>query len=219
MSLSLSDWLNLWYAGRQDGRRDLPAWYTGGELPPMTPQLVAIANQAQAWFEVERVQLVRATRDVAQRRSQLEDRISTLSRQLERLTQPGVAPTPLGDRELQARRLGESGEDVDVATVRARRECEYGQAREAYDRRLQQIHEALDTAQAQLAELSDELDQHQQYALARVTELQHLAGQRAAIYCRALVRRHAKGPALASVWRRWLPELPSWAAEVESRVL
>jgi hypothetical protein len=217
--LPFGDWLNLWYAGWRDGRLNLPAWYTDGEFPPITPQLVAIANQAQAWFEIERVTLVRAERDAARRRSEVEERVSALSRQLERLTQPGAAPAPLTERDLEARRVGEDERDVDVATVRKRRQREYDESRAAYDRRLEQIREALDAAQAQLDSLPDELNQRRQHALARVTELRHLAGQRAAIYCRALVRRHAQGAALASVWRRWLPELPSWAAEVESRVL
>lgn len=218
LSLRFGDWLNLWYAGWRDGRRNLPAWYTDGEFPPITPQLVAIANQAQAWFEIERVELVREAREVARRRGQLEDRISSLSRRLERLNQPGAAPT-LTERELEARRLGETDLDVDIATVRKRRQREHEQVRQAHERQLAQTHEALIAAREQLAELTGELDEHRQRALARVTELRHLAGLRAAIYCRALVRRHDNGAALASVWRRWLPDLPSWAADVESRPL
>jgi hypothetical protein len=118
------------------------------------------------------------------------------------------ASEPLTAEQLAQRLTGEQG--LDATLIRQRRQTTHdralAQARAAH----QQAQHALDALLTEQAELTARVQNRLDVARSRVLRYGDLMGRQAAVYRRALVRKHPDREALAHDWDTELCPAPRW---------
>lgn len=197
-------WRLLWSA-RTDRRAGLPIGLSA-DTTPVLRDLVARRDDA---CEHERTRYFAEVRPFDVRLAQLDSELVALRRSLDDLTseasRAAVAPT---DRQLSLRYAGER--ELSGELVRQRRTTEHKRIADAAHEAQADAQRRLDALLREQAEVAAQRQNRADVARSRVLRFVEYADRLAAIYRRALVRRHPQRDALVSQWRADLFPPPAW---------
>ncbi|MCU1613504.1 MAG: hypothetical protein JWO98_1044 [Frankiales bacterium] len=201
-------WPTRWrlqLAARTDRRAGLPIGLSS-DTTPVLRDLVARRDDA---CEHERTRYPTAVQPLNVRLAQLDADVASLERMLEERTAEAVrataAPT---ERQLALRHAGE--QDLPAALVRQRRETDHRRLAEAATAAQADAQQRLDATRGEHAQLEAKRQSRADVARSRVLRYVHYADRLAAIYRRALVRRHPQREALVQAWSTDLYPPPAW---------
>ncbi|MCW2534686.1 MAG: hypothetical protein JWQ26_385 [Modestobacter sp.] len=194
-----------WHA-RADRRAGLPL----GMAPDSTPVLQSLTARHGEACERERTRFVADVRPIDVRLGRLEAELPSLRAMLDdRSAEVARATVPLTEHQLTRRLAGEQG--LPAALVRQRRQT-------THDRALEVARAAQLTAQRTVDELLSEQAQlragrqnRAEITCSRVLRFGDFTRRQAAIYRRALVRKHPDREALTHEWQTDLAPAPPWA--------
>jgi hypothetical protein len=199
-------WRLLWLA-RTDRRAGLPLGLSA-DTTPVLRDLVARRDDA---CEHERTRYFAEVRPFDVRLAQLDAEIAALRRSLDDLTsEASRAAVPPTDRQLSLRYAGER--ELSGELVRQRRTTEHKRVADAARDAQADAQRRLDALLREQAEIVAERQNRADVARSRVLRFVEYADRLAAIYRRALVRRHPQRDALVSQWRADLYPPPSWVS-------
>ena len=195
-----------WFA-RADRRAGLPIGL-GPETTPVLQQLRAtfgdVSERERTHFlsavEAAGVRLASVTREIAQLREELA----------RRTTAAGQLAAPPREEWLAVRYPGE--DRLADSAVRGRRGIRHWHAAEAARTAQRETQRRLDDTLVEQAELQRIVRARAEQGVARVIRFGRLIDAEAAIYRRALVRRHPERDALIHRWTTDLWVLPAWAS-------
>ena len=197
-------WRLLWSA-RSDRRAGLPIGLSA-DTTPVLRDLVARRDDA---CEHERTRYFDAVKPLDVRLAQIDAELISLQRLVAERTdealRAGVAPT---EQQLSLRYAGEQGLAPEL--VRQRRMTEHERRADAAREAQDDAQHRLDAALAEEAQLGAQRQNRADVARSRVLRYVDYADRLAAIYRRALVRRHPQRDALVSQWRADLFPPPAW---------
>ncbi|MGY2001729.1 hypothetical protein [Blastococcus sp. SYSU DS1024] len=197
-------WRLLWTA-RSDRRAGLPIGL-GTETTPILRDLVAHRDDA---CELERTRYYADVRGIDVRLAEIDAELVALERALAETTDEAVlAAAPRTDRELSVRKAGE--QDVPVELVRQRRTSEHRRRADAARAAQRDVRERLDAVRAEEAQLEARRQNRADVARSRALRLVERAERLAAVYRRALIRRHPQREALVSRWDSAPVPPPAW---------
>lgn len=197
-------WRLLW-AARTDRRAGLPI----GLSSDSTPVLRDLVTRRDDACEHERTRYYASTETVAVRLAEIGTDIVALERQLdERTAALAHAVVKPDEAHLVERRAGER--ELAVELVRQRRLTEHSRKEAAARAAVQVIEEQLDRVRSEQANLQAVQQNRADVARSRVLRLVEHADRLAAIYRRALVRRHPQRDALVDRWTTELAPPPAW---------
>jgi hypothetical protein len=195
-----------WYA-RADRRAGLPI----GLGPDTTPVLQQLRATFDEVCERERTRFLTAVEPAGVRLASVTRQIALLRDELARRTQAaGQLAAPPREEWLAMRYPGEDRLDTSVA--RGRRGIRHWHAAEGARAAQRDTQTQLDDALVEQAELQRVVRARAEQAVARITRFGRLIDAQAAIYRRALVRRHPERDALIHHWTTELCVLPAWAS-------
>ncbi|MDK3256569.1 hypothetical protein [Blastococcus capsensis] len=198
-------WRLMWIA-RSDRRAGLPIGLNA-DTTPVLRDLVARRDDA---CEHERTQYYADIRAIDVRLAEIDSQLTALQRDLavrtEAAIRAAVRPT---EQELTRRKPGER--DVPVELVRERRATEHRRIADAAKAAQLEAQLRLDATLAEEAQLEARRQNRADVARSRVLRLVEYADRLAAVYRRALIRRHPQREALVSSWASTLAAPPSWA--------
>ena len=195
-----------WYA-RADRRAGLPIGL-GPDTTPVLQQLRAkfgdVAERERTRFlaavEPAAVRLVTVTREIQLMRDELARR----SRVVDQYSLPPQ------EGWLSVRYPGE--ERLDESAARGRRVVRHWRAADIARKAQEETQQQLDHALIEQAELRASVRGRAEQAVARVLRFGRLIDAEAAIYRRALIRRHPERDALIHRWTTDTCVVPTWAA-------
>jgi hypothetical protein len=195
-----------WYA-RADRRAGLPI----GLSPETTPVLQQLLAQFGDVSERERTRFFVTVEADAVRLASVTREIGLLREELARRTR-GVDQFAAPPREewLAVRYPGE--ERLQASAVRGRRSIRHWNAAERARAAQRETQRQLDDALVEQAELRRRVRARAQHAVARVLRFGRLIEAQAAIYRRALIRRHPERDALIHRWTTEICAVPAWAS-------
>jgi hypothetical protein len=197
-------WRLLWSA-RSDRRAGLPIGLSA-ETTPVLRDLVARRDDA---CEHERTRYKAAIEPVSVRLAEIEADVVALERQLaERTAEVARTSVKPDESRLSERRAGE--QELPVELVRQRRLAEHSREEAAARAAADEIEQRLDRVRAEQAHLSARQQSRADVARSRVLRLVQHADRMAAVYRRALVRRHPQREALVVRWSTELAPPPAW---------
>ncbi len=197
-------WRLLW-AARTDRRAGLPIGLTSDS----TPVLRDLATRRDDACEHERTRYYASTEPFAVRLAEIQTDLVALERQLaERTVELSRAVVKPEEARLVERRAGER--ELPVELVRQRRLTEHSRKEAAARAAVQDIEQQLDRARTEQANLQAVQQNRADVARSRVLRLVEHADRLAAIYRRALVRRHPQREALVDRWTTELAPPPAW---------
>jgi hypothetical protein len=195
----------LSWAARTDRRAGLPIGLSS-DTTPVLRDLVARRDDA---CEHERTRYFDAVRSVDVRLAQIDAELISLQRLVAERTEKALrlveGPTEL---QLTVRHAGEQGLASEL--VRQRRMTEYTRLADAAKEAQDDAQRRLDATLAEEAQLQAQRQNRADVARSRVLRYVDYADRLAAIYRRALVRRHPQRDALVSQWRADLSPPPAW---------
>jgi hypothetical protein len=195
----------LCWAARTDRRAGLPIGLSS-DTTPVLRDLVARRDDA---CEHERTRYFDAVKPLDVRLAQIDAELVSLQRLVAQRTdealRAGVAPT---EQQLSLRYAGEQGLAPEL--VRQRRMTEHERRADAAKEAQDDAQHRLDAALAEEAQLGAQRQNRADVARSRVLRYVDYADRLAAIYRRALVRRHPQRDALVSQWRADLFPPPAW---------
>jgi hypothetical protein len=196
---------NLLWAARNDRRAGLPIGLSS-DTTPVLRDLVARRDDA---CEHERTRYFHAVKPFDFRLAQIDAELTSLQRLVAERTdealRAGVAPT---EQQLSLRHAGEQGLASEL--VRQRRMAERKRLADAAKEARDDAQRRLDAILTEEAQLAAKRQNRADLARSRVLRYVDHADRLAAIYRRALVRRHPQREALVSQWRADLFSLPAW---------
>lgn len=193
-------------AARADRRAGLPI----GLSPETTPVLRGLVTKHDEVCERERTRLLADTESLEVRLAQLEAQLSAMQRSLvSRTTEAELASRSLSDDELSRRRAGEEG--LPDTLVRQRRLAEHQKAVAAAEVARLDAQEILDRACEEQARLQEQRQQRLEIASSRALSYGDHTQRLAAIYRRALAKRHPQRERLADQWQSDICPPPPWA--------
>lgn len=204
-------WPTRWrleLSARTDRRAGLPIGLSS-DTTPVLRDLVARRDDA---CEHERTRYINAVEPLNVRVAKLEADISSLERLLDERTAQAVrataAPT---EQQLTLRHAGE--QTLAAALVRQRRETDHRRLADAATAAQADAQQRLDAALSEHAQLKARRQSRADVTRSRVLRYVDYADRLAAIYRRALVRRHPQREALVHAWSTDLNPPPAWALE------
>jgi hypothetical protein len=143
------------------------------------------------------------------RLAEIESHIVAFERQLaERTAEVARASVKPDESHLSERRAGE--QELDLELVRQRRLAEHARKEAAARAAAQEIQQRLDRIRAEQANLQATQQSRADVARSRVLRLVEHADRMAAVYRRALVRRHPQREELVTRWTTDLAPPPAW---------
>ncbi|WP_346619211.1 hypothetical protein [Blastococcus montanus] len=197
-------WRLLW-AARSDRRAGLPIGL-GAETTPILRDLVAHRDHA---CELERTRYYADVRRIDVRLAGIDAELGALERALAEATDAAArAAAPLPEQELTARRAGE--QQVPAELVRQRRAAEHLRRADAARAAQHELRVRLDATRAEEAQLEARRQNLADVARSRALRLVERAERLAAVYRRALLRRHPQREALVSRWDSSPVPPPAW---------
>ena len=197
-------WRLLWSA-RSDRRAGLPIGLDA-ETTPVLRDLVARRDDA---CEHERTRYFSTVEPLSVRLAELKMDILALQRQLaERVAEVARAAVKPDGAHLSERRAGE--QQVSAQLVRQRRLAEHARREAAARAAAEEVSALLDRTRTEQANLRATLQSRADVARSRVLRLVEHADRMAAVYRRALVRRHPQREALVDRWTTELAPPPAW---------
>jgi hypothetical protein len=195
-----------WYA-RADRRAGLPI----GLGPETTPVLQQLRAKFGDVSERERTRFFAAVEPASVRLASVTREIGLLREELTRRTQAVERlAMPPGEDWLSVRYPGE--ERLDESAVRERRGVRHWRAAQAARDAQRETQGRLDGALVEQTELQRRVRARAEHAVARVVRFGRLIDAEAAIYRRALIRRHPERDALIHRWTTEIWLLPAWAS-------
>jgi hypothetical protein len=197
--------LRLRLYARTDRRAGLPVGLDAGSTPVLR-ELVAEFGDA---CERERARYLADVDGLVTRLGQLDAQVSALidaharqSAEVERCTQPP------GEEWLAMRYPNE--EAMSVSATRERRAVAYRRNVERARSALDDLQQQLDRALAEQADVRTRLRSRAHLARSRVVRLSEFTNRQAAVYRRALIRRHPEREELVRRWSTDLARPPAW---------
>lgn len=201
-------WSTRWRlesSARSDRRAGLPVGLNADTTPALRA-LVARRNEA---CEHERTRYLKAVQPLAIGLAQLDADIAALERQLQQRTADVVRATAHPtERQLTLRHAGE--QNLPPALIHRRRATERRRRADAAIAAQTEAQHRLDAARRERAELEAQRQSRADVARSRVLRYVDHADRLAAVYRRALVRRHPQRDALVRAWRTDLAVPPAW---------
>lgn len=212
--LTVTDWWSLWWQGRTDARRGLPALPAADDPQLVLPHVEAIRRQALESCEGERVALSEELAVLDQAAVRAAHRVLLLQAKIAAAT----ADLELREAEAPAEDLRRHGEDhlePWVVALRRRRE----QARRVAEQKadLDRLRTRLQKAEREVEAVEERRRDRREQSRARVHRTLAHAERRTSLYWRALLRRHRARHELHGRWT--LPALttPTWAEREDVR--
>ncbi|CCG04329.1 hypothetical protein [Blastococcus saxobsidens] len=197
-------WRLVWSA-RSDRRAGLPIGLNA-DTTTVLRDLVARRDDA---CEHERTRYYADIRAIDVRLAEIDSQLTALQRDLavrtEQAIRAAVRPT---EQELNRRKQGEG--DVPAELVRQRRATEHRRTVEAAKSEQLEAQLRLDATLAEEAQLEVRRQNRADVARSRVLRLVEYADRLAAVYRRALIRRHPQREALVTSWISTLAAPPAW---------
>ena len=194
-----------WHA-RADRRAGLPL----GMAPDSTPVLQSLTARHGEACERERTRFVADVRPIDVRLGRLEAELPSLVATLEDRTAEAVrAAAPLTEQQLTRRLVGE--QDLPETLVRQRRQTAHDRAAEAAQAARLAAQHAVDALLGEQAQLRARRHNRAEITCSRVLRYGDVARRHAAIYRRALVRKHPDREVLVHEWQTELCPAPAWA--------
>jgi hypothetical protein len=188
-----------------DRRAGLPIGLNA-DTTPVLRDLLARRDEA---CELERTRYFTEVRPFDVRLAQIGTELAALDRLLDERTQEMVRlSAPPTERQLSQRNAGE--QDLPVELVRQRRTAEHRRTAEAAAAAQTDVQRRLDETLREQAEVTARRQNCADLARSRVLRLVEHADRLAAIYRRALIRRHPQRDALVSQWHADLFPPPAW---------
>ena len=176
-----------------------------------TPALHEIAARFGLACERERTRHIADTRHLTVALAQVQADIDSLTATLERQTaELDQLSAPPRDSWMGVRFPGE--ENLSDAAAQQRRAVRHWTAADMAKAALLETQRQLDAAQAHQAHLEAELTARADVARSRVLRYARIADRKAAVYRRALIRRHAQRDQLVERWTTDLCPIPAWVA-------
>ena len=177
------EWLALWWHGRRDGRRGVPAFRTtAGHV--LTPQIEALGRHAGEVAEAERLRVNADLTAIETRRVELERQRDDLTATLAELDDRHrlvCGPGPVEDRR--------TGEDhLDAVVVQRRRRREYERSLEALRAERAALRRELAAVQAELDAVPERTRRRTEEGHRRVAQFAQFTGRRMAVYWRSFLR-------------------------------
>jgi hypothetical protein len=195
----------LRWAARTDRRAGLPIGLTS-DTTPVLRDLVARRDDA---CEHERTRYFAAVRAFDVRLAQIDAELISLQRMLAHCRDGAVrAAVPPTEDHLSLRYAGE--QDLPRELIRQRRMAEHKRLADAAEAAQHDAQRRVDATLAEEAQLEAQRNNRAQIARSRVLRYVEYADRLAAIYRRALVRRHPQRDALVSQWHADLFPPPAW---------
>ncbi|SFO42624.1 hypothetical protein SAMN05660359_03374 [Geodermatophilus obscurus] len=199
-------WRLRWYA-RADRRAGLPVGLDAGSTPVLHELVVQFGDAC----ERERTRYLADVDNLVVRLGQLEARLSSLEGALVRQAdEVRRCAQPPGEEWLAMRYPNEDAMSPSATRERRavahRRQLDRARAAQA------ELQEQLDQALAEQADLRARLRAKADVARSRVVRLSQFTNRQAAIYRRALIRRHPEREELVRRWSTDLARPPAWAA-------
>jgi hypothetical protein len=195
----------LRWAARTDRRAGLPIGLSS-DTTPVLRDLVARRDDA---CEHERTRYFAAVKPFDVRLAQIDAELISLQRLLaqrrDEATRAAAIPT---EDDLSLRYAGE--QDLAPELIRQRRMTEHKRLADAAEAAQHDAQRRLDATLAEEAQLEAQRHNRAQIARSRVLRYVEYADRLAAIYRRALIRRHPQRDALVSQWRADLFPPPAW---------
>jgi hypothetical protein len=194
-----------WHA-RADRRAGLPLGM--GDIT--TPTLQDLTARYGDACERERAAYLAEVRPIDVRLGRLEAELPSLrAARDERAAELARLLVPLTERQLTRRLAGE--QDLSETLVRQRRQTTHDRAAEAAREAWRETVEAVDESLAEMAQLQARRRKLAEITCSRVLRYGEHIRRRAALYRRALVRKHTDREALVHQWRTELCQAPEWA--------
>ena len=182
-----------------------------GLRPSTTPALQEIAARFGLACERERTRHIADTRHLAvalaQVQADIESLTATVERQAAELDQLSAPP---GASWMAVRYPGE--ENLSDAAAQQRRAVRHWTAADIAKATLLETQRRLNAARADQAHVEAELTARADVARSRVLRYAQIADRKAAVYRRALIRRHPQRDQLVDRWTTDLCPMPSWVA-------
>jgi hypothetical protein len=196
-------WRLHWWA-KADRRAGLPV----GLSPETTPVLRQLVTWNAEVCERERSKLIVGVRSHDMRLAELEAELPSLRRILDERT-ADARLSASQEWQLTLRRAGEHGLPVELVRQRRQREYERAaeKARAAKDEAARNLDRALEEQRRLLAERRQRVRYASSRALRHCEHTQRLA----AVYRRALAKRHPQRERLVEQWQTDICPPPSWA--------
>jgi hypothetical protein len=195
----------LRWAARTDRRAGLPIGLSA-DTTPVLRDLVARRDDA---CEHERTRYYDAVKSHEVRLAQIDTERTALQRLIDarrdEAVRAAVAPT---EEQLSLRHAGEQGLVPEL--IRQRRMTEHKRLADTAKEAQDDAQRRLDAILAEEAQLEAQRQNRADVARSRVLRYVDYADRLAAIYRRALVRRHPQRDALVSQWRADLFPPPAW---------
>jgi len=195
----------LLLAARADRRAGLPV----GLSVATPPVLRALFARRDDVCERERTGYLRAVQPLQARLAEIDAALPSLQRDLafrtDELTRASTRPT---EAELSVRRVGER--QLAGELVRQRRTTEAQRRVAAARAALDEVQRRLDFVLAEQAHLQSQRQHQADVARSRALRFCEHTDRLAAIYHRALIRRHPQREALVHGWQDYLSPPPAW---------
>lgn len=199
-------WRLRWYA-RADRRAGLPVGLDAGTTPVLH-ELVAQFGDA---CERERTRYLADVDDLVVRLGQLEARLSSLEGALVRQAdEVRRCAQPPGEEWLAMRYPQEDA--MSPSATRERRAVAHRRLLDRARASQAELQQQLDGALAEQADLRTRLRARADVARSRVVRLSEHTNCQAAVYRRALIRRHRDRDELVRRWNTELARPPAWAS-------
>ncbi len=194
-----------WHA-RADRRAGMPLGM-GADTTPFLQALVARHSEAS---ERERTRFLADVRPIEVRLGRLEAELPSLHAAVDACTAVVErASVPLTEDQRTRRLVGEH--DLPETLIRQRRQTAHDRAVADAVAKRSAAEQARDVALAEQAELLARRQNLAQITCSRVLRYGDFIRRQAALYRRALVRKHADREVLAHEWRTDLFPVPGWA--------
>jgi hypothetical protein len=199
-------WRLLW-AARSDRRSGLPV----GLSCDTTPVLRGLVARRDDVCERERTQFLIDVGRIDVRRAEIAEELQATERLIRDRTEGCLRlssrPT---DAQLSVRRAGE--QSLSVELVQQRRTTEWQRLVDQARVDLDVVRERHDVLLAEMAELEARRQHRAHVAQSRAIRFSEHTDRLAAIYRRALVRRHPQREGLIGEWQTPLSPLPLWVS-------
>jgi hypothetical protein len=191
---------------RADRRAGLPLGMEAGT----TPVLQALTAQHGDACERERTRFLAEVRPMTVRLSRLEAELPTLRATLaDRTADTARASVPLTEQQLTRRLAGE--QSLPEELIRQRRQGTHDRAVEAARAARLAAQQAVDAVLGEQAQLLARRQNRAEITCSRVLRYGDFIRRQAAVYRRALVRKHPDREALVHDWTTDLCPPPGWA--------
>lgn len=206
LPVSLPVRIALQLHARADRRAGLPL----GMGSATTPVLQALTARHGDACERERTRFLADVRPINVRLGLLDAELPSLRATLDdRMADATCAAVPLTEQQLTRRLAGE--QDLPETLIRQRRQTTHDRAIKASRAAQLAAQQAVDALLSEQAQLCARRQNRAEITSSRVLRYGDFIRRQAALYRRALVRKHPDREALAHEWRTDLCPSPEWA--------